>query len=86
MATLITSECINCGACEPECPNTAIYQGGVDYELGGQTLSAIASDIFSSSPTSAPSVSVSTTRRRATRSAPWIAVCRTRTSRRPKRC
>ena len=21
---VITDECINCGACEPECPNTAI--------------------------------------------------------------
>jgi ferredoxin len=28
---MITSECINCGACEPECPNTAIYQGGVEW-------------------------------------------------------
>jgi len=27
MATMITSECINCGACEPECPNQAITQG-----------------------------------------------------------
>lgn len=27
MATHITSECINCGACVPECPNTAITQG-----------------------------------------------------------
>ncbi len=26
MATMITSECINCGACEPECPNEAITQ------------------------------------------------------------
>jgi hypothetical protein len=24
---MITSECINCGACEPECPNNAISQG-----------------------------------------------------------
>jgi len=32
MATVITSECINCGACEPECPNTAIYQGGVEWQ------------------------------------------------------
>jgi len=23
MAIIITDECINCGACEPECPNTA---------------------------------------------------------------
>ncbi len=27
MATIITTECINCGACEPECPNQAISQG-----------------------------------------------------------
>jgi ferredoxin len=27
MATMITEECINCGACEPECPNQAITQG-----------------------------------------------------------
>ena len=26
MAIKITDECINCGACEPECPNTAIYE------------------------------------------------------------
>ena len=46
MATVITSECINCGACEPECPNTAIYQGGVEWELNGVTHPAIAQDIF----------------------------------------
>ena len=27
MATFITDECINCGACEPECPNNAITEG-----------------------------------------------------------
>ena len=27
MATIITNECISCGACEPECPNNAISQG-----------------------------------------------------------
>jgi hypothetical protein len=27
MATTITTDCINCGACEPECPNNAITQG-----------------------------------------------------------
>ena len=27
MATIITDECINCGACEPECPNNAIREG-----------------------------------------------------------
>jgi ferredoxin len=46
MATVITTECINCGACEPECPNTAIYQGGVEWELNGVTHPAIAADIF----------------------------------------
>lgn len=46
MATIITSECINCGACEPECPNTAIYQGGVEWELTGVTHPPIATEIF----------------------------------------
>jgi ferredoxin len=27
VATIITEDCINCGACEPECPNQAITQG-----------------------------------------------------------
>jgi len=27
MATIITEDCINCGACEDECPNTAISMG-----------------------------------------------------------
>ena len=31
MATIITEECINCGACEPECPNGAISQGDDIY-------------------------------------------------------
>ena len=34
MATIITDECINCGVCEPECPNTAIDDGSgedLDY-------------------------------------------------------
>jgi len=46
MATLITAECINCGACEPECPNTAIYQGGAEWELNGVKHDAIAQDLF----------------------------------------
>jgi ferredoxin len=33
MATMITSECINCGACEPECPNTAISQSQEIYVI-----------------------------------------------------
>ncbi|RLD23086.1 MAG: ferredoxin, partial [Bacteroidetes bacterium] len=31
MAIIITDECINCGACEPECPNTAIYDVADDW-------------------------------------------------------
>ena len=31
MAIKITDECINCGACEPECPNNAIYESGVGW-------------------------------------------------------
>lgn len=33
MAIIITDECINCGACEPECPNTAIYEGGIEWSI-----------------------------------------------------
>ena len=33
MATLITDDCINCGACVPECPNEAISQGQDIYEI-----------------------------------------------------
>src|SRR5215813_10569804 len=47
MATMITSECINCGACEPECPNTAIYQGGVQWQApDGAMHPALSNDIF----------------------------------------
>jgi len=43
---MITTECINCGACEPECPNTAIYQGGVEYDVDGKKHAALQSEIF----------------------------------------
>lgn len=33
MSTFITDECINCGACEPECPNDAISEGGDVYVI-----------------------------------------------------
>ncbi len=46
MATIITEECINCGACEPECPNTAIFQGGVEFDLGGAKQAALSEEIF----------------------------------------
>jgi ferredoxin len=44
MATVITNECINCGACEPECPNTAIYQGGVEWQAPDGSMHAAISD------------------------------------------
>ena len=39
MAIKITDECINCGACEPECPNNAIYEGAQEWRFSeGTTL------------------------------------------------
>lgn len=37
MALKITDECINCGACEPECPNNAIYEGGAEWRFADKT-------------------------------------------------
>jgi ferredoxin len=37
MAIMITDECINCGACEPECPNNAIYEGGAEWKYSEGT-------------------------------------------------
>ncbi len=37
MAIKITDECINCGACEPECPNNAIYEGGAEWAYSDGT-------------------------------------------------
>lgn len=37
MAIKITEECINCGACEPECPNNAIYEGGAEWRFADGT-------------------------------------------------
>jgi ferredoxin len=33
MALFITDQCINCDVCEPECPNKAIAQGELIYEI-----------------------------------------------------
>ena len=37
MAHRITDTCIFCGACEPECPNGAIYAGGDDWRFSDKT-------------------------------------------------
>jgi ferredoxin len=46
MSTMITEECINCGACEPECPNTAIYEGGANFEHQGGSHPALEQEIY----------------------------------------
>ncbi len=33
MAYKITDDCISCGACEPECPNSAISEGDTVYKI-----------------------------------------------------
>ncbi|MEW6470294.1 MAG: 4Fe-4S dicluster domain-containing protein [Bacteroidota bacterium] len=38
MAIKITEECINCGACEPECPNNAIYENGAEWRFSDKTI------------------------------------------------
>jgi len=37
MAIKITEQCINCGACEPECPNGAIYANGDNWRIADKT-------------------------------------------------
>lgn len=40
MAIIITDDCINCGACEPECPNNAIYENDADWAMSEGTSSS----------------------------------------------
>ena len=40
MAIIITDDCINCGACEPACPNNAIYEGGSTWRMSDGTKSS----------------------------------------------
>jgi ferredoxin len=41
MAYLITDDCIDCNACEIECPNNAIYGPGNPWELQGKESPAL---------------------------------------------
>jgi len=46
MAIKITDACINCGACEPECPNIAIYEGAMPWKLSdGTNLKGLTKDL-----------------------------------------
>jgi len=33
LALIISEECVNCGVCEPECPNEAITEGDEKYVI-----------------------------------------------------
>ena len=44
MAVHITDECIACNACEPECPNTAIYNAGDPYVYEGEEHEALSDE------------------------------------------
>ena len=37
MALYINEDCINCGACEPECPTESIIEGEEIYEINPDT-------------------------------------------------
>ncbi|WP_110495954.1 4Fe-4S binding protein [Candidatus Karelsulcia muelleri] len=42
MSLKITEKCINCGACEAECPNKAIYEG---TNLKGKFINKLGMDV-----------------------------------------
>ncbi len=44
MALMITDECIDCNACEIECPNNAIYTAGVTWDYNGEEHEALNMD------------------------------------------
>lgn len=44
MAVMITDECIDCSACEIECPNNAIYDAGVTWDYEGEEHEALSND------------------------------------------
>jgi NAD-dependent dihydropyrimidine dehydrogenase PreA subunit len=83
MATMITEECINCGACEPECPNTA--HAAVQYELNARCLMRCPTiSLYRSREVHGMRVILTSNSVR--RSVPWIAASPTRIAWKPKRC
>lgn len=58
MALQITQECTNCGVCEPECPNEAIYEAAIRWTYPGQEghhdpleASSVGNDVYYIVPT-----------------------------------
>ncbi|MBU1069680.1 4Fe-4S binding protein [Myxococcota bacterium] len=52
MKIVITNECISCGACEPECPEGAIFQGDSQYEID-QSMCTQCENCIATCPTAA---------------------------------
>jgi len=46
MALKIIDTCINCGVCEPECPNKSIYGAGTEWELFEKTHEPLSNDFY----------------------------------------
>lgn len=44
MALMITEDCIDCNACEIECPNNAIYAAGVTWDYNGEEHEALSDE------------------------------------------
>ena len=50
MAIIITDECINCGACEPECPNNAIYEPSDEWKYEEGTEEPVSDEFYFIAP------------------------------------
>ncbi len=50
MAMIITDECINCGACEIECPTEAVYGPGESYQVNKKNYPAVSNEHFFIAP------------------------------------
>lgn len=46
MSYFIIDDCINCGACEVECPTEAIYKPGKIYKINGKYFNALSNEHF----------------------------------------
>lgn len=47
MSLRITDDCINCGLCEFECPNNAIYEPSVEWiDRDGENNAPLSDDVY----------------------------------------